>query len=707
MATTRRRARPTGLRLVRLAGLLFLPLGLVAAAVLITLPQRMNDLALSSAEERARGMAAILASLVEPDLEFEDREHAAQVLSRLAVEADVISAELYAEDGGLFAEWPRDGGRVGAPAPPVRLAPNATSTTLGDEHLVVLSPVRAPGGTRGAVRLRFATARIAERRRANMTAAGVAALVVALVGLIFSLLTGRFIIRRQEAEEALRRSAQSFATLSDSLPVALVLHRDDTILYINPAGEKLLDAAPGAAIVGSSLRAALAGGESQPAVRAGGRLHLEPRELRLAGGKSIAVEATTVPVQFGEADASALVALDVTERKRMQERLLLSDRMASLGTLAAGVAHEINNPLAVVIANVELVRDEIGAHLASCSLAQELDESVAALSDSLDAANRVGRIVKDLKTLSRSDSDENGPVDLEQTIDKSLQMVQGQIKHRAQLVRERGGVPRVRGNESRLVQVLINLLINAAQALPDGRAGENRISVATSLEEGEVVITIRDTGCGIPAAVRERVFDPFFTTKPVGVGTGLGLAIVHNLVQAMEGRIDVDSAEGVGTAFWIRLRPAEEAALAQPAAADAPLTGRRRILVIDDEPAVVSAVVRLLSGAHEVIGVHSALVAFERLARGETYDVVLCDLRMPEMSGFDVAERLGESYPDLRQRLVFMTGDIGDAGASEPGTAPVDPSTIAPVLEKPFSRRDLLRFVELRLRRKSNEGFAA
>jgi len=679
-------------RLVRLVALLFMPLGLVAAALVVTLPRRMNELALGSAEERARGVAEVMASLVAPDLEFDDREHAREAMARLAVQPDLLSAELFDSNGEPFATWPEPSAPSAAPEPSHALP--VARVRFRDERIEVSAAVRAPGGTHGVLRLRFATTAIDAKRRANMTAAGLAAAVVALVGLFFSIATGWFLLRRQAAEGALRRAAESFAALSDSLPVALILHRDDRILYVNPSGVKVLDGADASSLVGASLSGQLAPGEALPLPAGDARVHLDPRTLALAGGKVLSVEAASLEVQFGEANAAALVALDVTERTRLQERLLLSDRMASLGTLTAGVAHEINNPLSVVMANLDFLREQIGPSLAPG------DDIASALVEAIDAAGRVGRIVKDMKALSRSDGDALGPTDLVGALEKSLQMVQGHLKHRAQVVRNLRPVPLVLGNESRLVQVFVNLLINAAQALPEGKAQENRIEVDTEpLADGTVVARVRDSGVGIPAAVRERIFDPFFTTKPVGVGTGLGLAIVHNLVLAMDGRIDVHSVEDAGTTFTIRLRQAAASGRKRADSGAVPSSGRGVVLVIDDEPAVVRSVERLLGDSHDVTGVQSARVALDRFDGGESFDLILCDLRMPDMSGIELAGHLDARYPLLRPRLVFMTGDIGEAGLSGAHSAPVDPTTIAPVLEKPFSRRALLQFVHSNLHR--------
>jgi len=224
------------------------------------------------------------------------------------------------------------------------------------------------------------------------------------------------------------------------------------------------------------------------------------------------------------------------ERKKMSEQLLISDRMASVGTLAAGVAHEINNPLAVLIANLEFIAQNLGPIVETPAVPGELLMGLAGLREPLrdaqEAAERVRLIVRDLKVFSRSEEEERrGPVDVRGVLESSARMASNEIRHRARLVKEYGEVPKAQANEARLGQVFLNLLINAAQAIPEGRAEANEIGIATRSDAaGNVVVEIRDTGSGIPPEVLPRIFDPFFTTKPQGVGTGLGLHIVHNIV---------------------------------------------------------------------------------------------------------------------------------------------------------------------------------
>ncbi|HEY6100797.1 MAG TPA: ATP-binding protein, partial [Anaeromyxobacter sp.] len=343
---------------------------------------------------------------------------------------------------------------------------------------------------------------------------------------------------------------------------------------------------------------------------------------------------------------------DVTERNRLRAGLALADRMASVGTLAAGVAHEMNNPLTYVTANLAHARDVIertaALRGAPPDVARLMQELRGALDDALQGADRVARIVRDLKTFSRDD-ESRAPVDARAALESALQLARGEIKRRARIVRDLKPVPLVDGSESRLGQVFLNLLVNAAQAIPDGAAERNEIRVSTRMHEGRVEIAIEDTGCGIPREVLGRIFDPFFTTKPVGTGTGLGLAICHEIVAAFGGEIGVESEVGQGSRFTVRLQPSRLAPHAPPPAPPAPAAPearRARILVVDDEQLVAEAIERVLSEHHDVVAVGSGRAALERVAGGR-FDVVVCDLLMPEMSGSDFWAELHRRDPAL------------------------------------------------------------
>jgi PAS domain S-box-containing protein len=358
--------------------------------------------------------------------------------------------------------------------------------------------------------------------------------------------------------------------------------------------------------------------------------------------------------------------MDMSEREEMRERLALADRMASVGTLAAGVAHEINNPLAYVIANLDYARQEIDAARAA-QVPPEGQELPRALQEARDGAERVRLIVKDLKTFSRPDDARLERVDLRRAIDSAVTLAWNEIRHRARLVKAYTPVPEVWANEARLGQVFLNLLINAAHAIPEGAADRNEIRVITRLDEkGRVVAEIQDTGMGIPEDIRPRVMEPFFTTKPPGEGTGLGLSICHGIVTRLGGELQFDSEVGRGTTFRVVLAPqAREQSERGAEKKVVKATHRSRILAVDDEQMVLNALKRTLGSEHELVLFNRAQAALTWLDTGEPWDLILCDLMMPEMTGMEFHAEVSRRMPERAGRIIFVTGGAFTAGARE------------------------------------------
>lgn len=262
-----------------------------------------------------------------------------------------------------------------------------------------------------------------------------------------------------------------------------------------------------------------------------------------------------------------LLVRDITRHKTLELKLLQADRLAALGTLAAGVAHEVSNPLGYVSSNLQFISEELAevrraldGSIDPDRVRRTLEECVEALDEARQGTSRIRQVVGDLKMFARGEEADAGEslVDVRRVLEASISMAMPELKHRARLVRELGDVPPVYGNESRLGQVFVNLLLNAAQAITVGSPQENTVTVRAWTEGGRVVAEIRDTGVGIPRENLERIFDPFFSTKPVGVGTGLGLAICHGIVSGMQGEITVESTPGRGTAFRVLLPAAPE-----------------------------------------------------------------------------------------------------------------------------------------------------
>ncbi|WP_375771137.1 ATP-binding protein [Archangium gephyra] len=371
------------------------------------------------------------------------------------------------------------------------------------------------------------------------------------------------------------------------------------------------------------------------------------------------------------------------ELQSTRERLVHAEKMAAVGTLAAGVGHELNNPLAFVISNVHYVATEVRDVAARGEEPERWAEVEQAISEALQGTERMRRIIQDLKTFSREQPQRDQRVELHAVLDLALSIAAAEVRHRARVVKEFGPVPAVLGDETRLGQVFLNLLINAAQAIPEGQAGQHEIRVSTGQDEqGRAVVAVSDTGSGIPPEVLSRIFEPFFTTKPVGVGTGLGLSICHSYVQAMGGDIRVRSEVGRGTTFEVVLRSAEEGPAAIPlprAAAPGAKGPRGRLLVIDDEPLLLAALCRTLEPEHEVEAFGGARPALERLRAGERYSLILCDVMMPEMTGVELYETLVRELPGQAERLVFLTG-----GAFSEGARTHLETTRRPCLDKPF-----------------------
>ncbi len=513
----------------------------------------------------------------------------------------------------------------------------------------------------------------------------------------------RYSVQHARTLEALRRSRASFRALIERLPDGICVIQDSRIIYVNPALITLLGCASPTELLEREVREVVArffhAEERQWVLTAlavtPGEEGREPfREVRLlrASGESFPAELARFPVVFEGQPCMMFIARDLTERKRMQAQLMLTDRMASLGMVAGMVAHDINNPLSYVLANLHILEGEVLPRLGVT--AAEREEVQALVADAQLGAGRAREIVQQFRIFSRGEKETLREVlELHRVIDTSLRLAGNEIRHRARLVRDFGDPIRVEVNEAELGQVLLNLLVNAAQAIPEGHVESNEIRVVTRLRGAEAVIEVRDTGVGIPVDKLEQVFEPFFTTKPSGVGTGLGLSICRSLITGMKGRLELESEVGRGSIFRIILpavaHPSIAALLAEPER-ETPTGARRRgrILIVDDEPLVSQAIRRALQREHEVMTLTSAREAHARLTGGEHFDLILCDIMMPEMSGIDLHEALARMAPSIAQRMVFLTG-----GAFTPRAREFLSQIKNPCVEKPFVPRDLQELV--------------
>jgi PAS domain S-box-containing protein len=398
-------------------------------------------------------------------------------------------------------------------------------------------------------------------------------------------------------------------------------------------------------------------------------------------GAWVSVGARPLRDEHGAVRGAVAVSRDVTAERMAHEQLMISDRMASIGMMAAGVGHEINNPLSAVVANLEMATAEVTS-LVDRIGAESLGELPDVIREACEAAQRVRQIAMDLKVFSGGQGDTNSPINVEEVLDSSVRMAWNQVRQRAKVVRKYGHVPLACGAESRLGQVFLNLIVNAAQAIPEGQAADNEIRLATRVDDhGRIVVDIEDTGSGIAPHVMQRLFTPFVTTKPVGVGTGLGLSICQRLVGAMGGAIWADSTPGVGTVFHVALPAASPAEVTAPKAAacsePAPLA-RSRVLVVDDED-MIGMMLRRVLKAHDVTVVTNARDALALIVEGARFDAILCDLMMPVMTGIEFHQALSLGFPDQARALMFLTG-----GAFSRETAAFLESLPNTQLTKPF-----------------------
>lgn len=414
---------------------------------------------------------------------------------------------------------------------------------------------------------------------------------------------------------------------------------------------------------------------------------------QLAGIPAIALSADSTP-KAAAIDAEAYLKKPVdydtlldtidrllvaSEHRELEVRLAQTDRLTSMGTLAAGVAHQINNPLAYVLLNLGYITEEVRNFLRRGAVATDdsadIDararEVLLALEHARDGAERIRDIVWSLKTFSRPEREKCVFLDVTRVLDAVLAMVQNEIRHRANLVKNYGpDVPEVFANEARLGQMFLNLVLNAVQALPEERALTNEIRVSAKVAGPDrVVIEVEDNGVGIPSQVRARIFEPFFSTKPVGVATGLGLSICRGVVASLGGTLTFESEVGRGTVFRVELPTAVRTSdavetrfsldgRASGALAGSAKLGTSRILVVDDEPFVCFSLERLLAKEGDIVTATSAGQALTMIQQGLRFDVLLCDLMLPEMDGPALHEHIRRLDPRQAERMVFMTGGV-------------------------------------------------
>ncbi len=411
---------------------------------------------------------------------------------------------------------------------------------------------------------------------------------------------------------------------------------------------------------------------------------------RIKNGEERTFDTVVTPIVDDSGVMSHRIAVrrDVTESNARQRQDLLADRLLTVGQLAAGVAHEINNPLSYVSANLGYLQELVTEALALATPVLR-EEVLTTIADMQHGAARICNIVRELQTFSTSTDPYLGPVDASVVLQSTLKLLDNEIRHRAQLRTEIAPLPVVWAERARLSQVFLNLLLNAIQSLPEGHSACHEIVARAASDDAvqQIVVEISDTGSGIASEDLPRIFDPFFTTRPVGQGTGLGLSVAHSIVTSMRGTLAVSSQRGAGTRVTVRLprAPVQPEAPASRASGDSVVRGGQ-ILAIDDESGVLRAIQRILR--HYDVDVCESSVDALALLEERNFDLIFCDLMMPQVTGMELFAEVVASRPDLRERFVFITG-----GAFTEGAAQFVKEVGRPTVEKPFGVRELRALV--------------
>jgi signal transduction histidine kinase len=516
-------------------------------------------------------------------------------------------------------------------------------------------------------------------------------------------------------------------TLLDNAP--LIIFRLDpgtlNLAYLNLHAERLLGVPTAEALATPGfLRAAHADREGAAAfdaavARAAEGARSLPYEARLSRreGDAIWVRGSAYPLlaEGGRVVAIEGVLADVSAEHAARTRLVQADRLSTLGTLAAGVAHEINNPAAFILLGLDLLDRSLSGRgvILDAGAAESARETLRELRESI---RRIVDIARDLRLFASAPGPQGGRrtvVDVNRTVESALSLTRGQLLERAEIEQHLGDVPPVLMDDGRLGQVVVNLLVNAAQAIPRSYTEGNRVRVETRSDGHTVEIEVEDSGAGIPPEILPRIWQPFFTTKGPEVGTGLGLSISREIVERAGGSIRVESPVRPvtmaapqnppgptprGARFVISLPAAfkgDDAAAPASSPSSASAAPRARVLVVDDEPALGRVLAEELGRHHEVVVTLRAEAALAEIHR-RPFDVVLCDLCMPGMSGEALYARVREEAPELCEGFVFMTG-VGFGADVERFLA----VSGRPILEKPFAASKALDCIARVMRRRA------
>lgn len=534
------------------------------------------------------------------------------------------------------------------------------------------------------------------------------------------------IVALATAFERLAISEKRSRTLMENASCGIFIHDQAGIIFeANKQSERIFGY-PKSELIGKDFIDFIIPGEREYAAVQLKKLLIEKRigpnegHIQQPDGRTCNVEFSSVCVEVGDEMLMLSILNDVTERNQLRTQALLNDRLATVGTLAAGVAHEINNPIAWILANLNFLKRHVKTFQECVNTLRELAQDPAShqkfpqlealindqkqqklllefdeiVNESVQGAERIRDIVRNLKGFARVDDRDVTPVDIHEILNVAANMAYPEFKYRAKLETNFDtNLPKIPVNSGKLHQVFLNLIVNAAQAIPENNLQNNKIRIATHLEKDRICIDISDTGIGIPRETLSQIFEPFFTTKPVGTGTGLGLSICYEIIHKLGGEIRVQSVPKQGTIFSVHI-PLQPAAKlperSQSEIAHANSKTHLRVLVVDDEPYLLETIQQMLEDQHEVTIALGGRAALELLVKNVgAFDAVISDLCMPDVNGADLYRFLAEKYPELTQYIIFITGGVYN---------PVLKEFLSQVknlcIEKPFTQEALLKMID-------------
>lgn len=521
-------------------------------------------------------------------------------------------------------------------------------------------------------------------------------------GTILGIITDLSVNRQIEA--ALRRADERFERLVESMLTCVWILRQGCVIYANRSAAELFGV-DRCFLIGISV-AELFHPEDTAALLANtSRVEegecVAPHEYKAIArdGSALIIELSSVPLEYDGELTALCFGRDVTERKREEQRLLQADRLSALGMLASGMAHSINNPLTYVLLNLEHLSRRLPGLAAEPSAVGDV---LARLAEAREGAERMAAIVKRMRSFARTDETSARVLDLRSVLESVIELVGHEVHHRGRLTTRFEVVPPVLANESKIEQICLGLLLFAAQMLPDDADKRREVRLSLAADERKfAVLEVICEGCLVTDNDLEALLQPFATSDE-GRTFGFGLNVCRSLVEQLGGQIEAVSLPGTGLLLRTAIPCVSLQRLTEPKASTSPPSsrptvsrGKARVLVVDDDPGVGRALRLMLEEEHEVQTVVRPREALQELLSDSGYDLIFCDLMMPELSGMDIYQVLRFNRPGYESRIVFMT-----AGAFTPAARRFLAQVPNQRIEKPFNLRSLQRLVQKSARRR-------